>query len=323
MLLQDIYRNLKNDLQRIETRLAERIETKEAELYRSSRHLLDAGGKRMRPVFVLLAGHFGEYCLSELEKVAISLELIHMATLVHDDVIDDAETRRGRSTVKAEWDNKVAMYTGDFIFARALQEVTGLKNPRVQQILAHAILLMVQGEIDQIHDLYQANQSLKQYLHRIKRKTALLMAISCQLGAVVSGASESTIRAMYQYGYAVGMAFQMTDDVLDLIGDEKVLGKPAGSDLLQGNVTLPVIYALQSGESEKIEVLKQYLASRGTIGSVDEMIQIVRESGGIEVTLQLSQKYLDKALVVLQKLPPTLERESLRHIAEFIVNRSY
>lgn len=323
MLLTEIYQNLKQDLDQIEARLATTIQTNEKELFRSSRHLLDAGGKRMRPLFVLLAGHFGEYRLTDLEKVAVALELIHMATLVHDDVIDNAETRRGRKTVKAEWDNRVAMYTGDFIFACALQEVAGLSDPRVHQILAKAMVSLVRGEIDQIHDLYQSDQSLRRYLHRIKRKTALLMAISCQLGAIVSGASESIIQAMYQYGYAVGMAFQMTDDVLDLTGDAKVLGKPAGSDLLQGNVTLPVIYTLKNGTSEQKQMIQRYLDSRGMEEDLSEILHMVRHSGGIPYTLQLSKQYLDKALITLKKLPHSHERESLRFIAEFIVTRSF
>lgn len=323
MLLTEIYRNLKQDLDQIEARLAATIHTDEKELLRSSRHLLDAGGKRMRPLFVLLAGHFGEYHLADLEKVAVALELIHMATLVHDDVIDNAETRRGRKTVKAEWDNRVAMYTGDFIFARALKEVSGLSDPRVHQILARAMVFLVRGEIDQIHDLYQSNQSLRRYLHRIKRKTALLMAISCQLGAIVSGASESTVRAMYRYGYAVGMAFQMTDDVLDLTGDAKVLGKPAGSDLLQGNVTLPVIYTLINGTTDQRQMIQRYLDSRGIEEDLSEILHMVRHSGGIPYTLGLSKQYLDKALATLEKLPHSYERESLRFIAEFIVTRSF
>ncbi|MDQ0418030.1 heptaprenyl diphosphate synthase [Croceifilum oryzae] len=323
MLLTDIYQSLKKDLKQIEYRLAETIHTDEKELLHSSRHLLDAGGKRMRPLFVLLAGHFGEYRLSELEKVAVSLELIHMATLVHDDVIDDAETRRGRKTVKAEWDNQVAMYTGDFIFARALTEVAGLSDPRVHQILAKALVFLVRGEIDQIHDLYQPDQSLRRYLHRIKRKTALLMAISCQLGGIVSGASESVVRALYQYGYSVGMAFQMTDDVLDLTGDEKVLGKPAGSDLLQGNVTLPVIHILENGTSAEQQMIRRYLESRGTEGDLTQILKMVCQSEGIPYTLALSKRYLNRALVALEKLPNTHERESLRFIGEFIVTRSF
>ncbi|MBA4495600.1 polyprenyl synthetase family protein [Paenactinomyces guangxiensis] len=323
MNLQGIYHNLKKDLQVVEAALVQSVQTNHEQLFASASHLLKAGGKRMRPVFVLLSGHFGKYEIEKLRQVAVTLELIHMASLVHDDVIDNARTRRGRKTVKAEWDNRVAMYTGDFIFARALEEITRIKNPDVQQILSTAIMRMCQGEIEQIKDLYNSDQSLRRYLHRIKRKTALLMAVSCQLGALVSGAVPEIVRNLNAYGYYVGMAFQLTDDVLDLTGEEETLGKPAGSDLRQGNVTLPVIYSLAYASPSEREKILAYLHSRGKEGSVEEMIAIVQKTGGVEYTLQLSKRYLQKAINSLECLPFTHERESLRMIAEFIVTRSY
>jgi heptaprenyl diphosphate synthase len=323
MNLQDIYQNLKKDLQQIEAKLEESVQTNHPELHDSATHLLKAGGKRMRPVFVLLSGHLGTYDADRLRQVAVALELIHMATLVHDDVIDDADLRRGKRTVKAEWDNRVAMYTGDYIFARALEGITRIEDPEVQQILSRAIMRMCQGEITQIQDLYNARQSLRRYLHRIKRKTALLMAISCQLGALVSGAVPEMVRRLYAYGYYVGMAFQLTDDVLDITGDEQVLGKPAGSDLRQGNVTLPVIYAISHASPSNREKILTHLETEGKEGSVEEILSIVRESGGVEYAMELSKRYLQKAVLSLEFLPSSHASESLRLIAEFIVRRSY
>jgi heptaprenyl diphosphate synthase len=323
MNLQEIYLNLKNDLELIEKTLTEAIQTSEQMLYDSSSHLLTAGGKRMRPVFVLLAGHFGRYDIERLTKVAVALELIHMATLVHDDVIDDADTRRGRRTVKAEWDNRVAMYTGDYIFARALQKITECRPHEVQAILATAINRMCLGEIDQMADLFSESLSFRRYLRRIKRKTALLMATSCYLGAYVSGAEPRYIRSLQAYGYYVGMAFQLTDDVLDFVGNEKVLGKPAGSDLRQGNVTLPVIYALaKAGTSDK-QKITDYLRSGGGEGNLPAILDLIKRLGGIEYTLDLSRRYMKKAMQCLSLLPESHERESLRLIGEFIVSRSY
>lgn len=321
--LQNIYIHLQKDLQQVEKRLAETIQTNEENLYHSSRHLLEAGGKRMRPIFVLLAGKLGTYKLSLLLPIAVSLELIHMATLVHDDVIDDASYRRGRQTVKAKWDNKVAMYTGDYLFAKALQEMRKFPHPIGHQILANAMEGICRGEIDQIRDLFHPTQDVKNYFHRIKRKTALLMAISCQLGAIAGGADQRTVRLLYRYGYAVGMAFQMIDDVLDLTGDEKVLGKPAGSDLRQGNVTLPVIYALTHLPTAQKERLLSYLQSKGEKENLPTLLELIRESGGIEYTLKLARKYLNKAFQALDHLPNSPERQSLKIIAEFTVTRSY
>lgn len=322
--MQDIYKNMKQDLDKVEERIQKSIQIDEPHLNQSASHLLEAGGKRVRPLLVLLCGKMGQYNLEEVLPIAASLEIIHMATLVHDDVIDDAKTRRGRKTVKEEWDNKVAMYTGDYLTAKSLLEMNCYPDPRVHQILSSAIVEMILGEIDQIRDLYQPNQDLKNYLRRIKRKTALLMAISCQLGAVGGRADELTIRLLYNYGYALGMAFQLTDDVLDLIGDEKTIGKPLGGDLRQGNVTLPVIYALKHLSPVEKEPLLTYLEQKGeNRDDLPEILQLVRKAGGVEYTMNLSRRYLEKALRSLQPLPATSERDSLRLIAEFVLYRTH
>lgn len=323
MKLVDIYKNLRQDLQVVERELSRSVHSNNPELDRSSAHLLEAGGKRIRPVFTLLAGQFGDYDMERLKKVAVPLEMIHMASLVHDDVIDDSETRRGRSTVKAEWDNRVAMYTGDYLFARALTIAAQVTDPRVHQVLSRSIREMSRGEIEQIREFYNPDQGLIGYLRRIKRKTALLMAVSCQVGAMVATAEDAVVRRLRLYGYYVGMAFQITDDVLDLTGDEKELGKPAGSDLRQGNVTLPVIYLLHHGSQEDIEGIRSYLATRGEGAEIEDILHRVRRSDGISYANEVSRRYLDKALQCLEGLPAGPARESLHVIAQFIGKRSY
>lgn len=323
MKLADIYNNLRQDLREIERELEESIQTEHPDLNRSAVHLLEAGGKRMRPVFVLLSGKFGRYDVDRLKQVAVPLELIHMATLVHDDVIDDAATRRGRPTVKAKWDNRVAMYTGDYILGRSLTIVSQIDNPEAHRVLSRAIYQMCRGEIEQIRDFFKTEPSLIRYLHRIKRKTALLMAVSCELGALVSGATASDVRRLRLYGYFVGMAFQITDDILDLTGDEQTLGKPAGSDLRQGNITLPVMHLLKQGPEEDREKILQYLHSGGEAGSLPDILQRVRSSEGIAYAEGLARRYLDKALEMLTELPMGEARDSLGLIAEFVGRRSY
>lgn len=323
MRLQEIYESLAHDLEAIENMLALSVRSDQTTLNKSASHLLKAGGKRIRPVFVLLAGQFGSYDIERLKKVAVPLELIHMATLVHDDVIDDAQTRRGHPTVKAEWDNRIAMYTGDFIFARSLTIASEIEDSRVHRALSESIVQICEGEIEQIRFFYNWRQSLLDYLQRIRRKTALLMAVSCELGGLVSKADTHIVRSLRMFGYYVGMAFQLTDDVLDLIGDEKVLGKPAGSDLRQGNVTLPVIYALQKAQKPERELIINYLESRGTSVSVEEVIQAVQNSQGIFYAMHLADRYLAKAIQELDHLPANEARESLRMIAHFVGRRSY
>src|SRR5690606_23993225 len=214
----------------------------------ASLHLLQAGGKRIRPVFVLLAGKFGNYNIDVMKQVAVPLELIHMASLVHDDVIDDSETRRGKPTVKAEWNNSVAMYTGDFILARALEYISEIDSPKLHHILSKTMIEVCRGEIIQIEDKYKLDQNLRDYLRRIKRKTALLISSSCELGALVSGTDEKTAAHLRRFGYFIGMSFQIIDDILDFTSTDEELGKPAGSDFIQGNITLPILCARKNPE---------------------------------------------------------------------------
>ncbi|HZG14940.1 MAG TPA: heptaprenyl diphosphate synthase component II [Candidatus Bathyarchaeia archaeon] len=321
MKLVDIYYQLKNDVDYIEQELASAIDTKSSELYQSSTLLLKAGGKRIRPVFVLLGGKLGDYDLKKLKSVAVPLELIHMATLVHDDVVDNSDKRRGSETVRAKWDNRVAMYTGDYILGRALSVATELPNPQIHQILSKAIVEMCKGEIEQVRDLDNWNQGLRRYLRRIKRKTALLIAISCQLGALASDAPAALVNRMYRYGYDVGMAFQITDDILDFTGTEKQLGKPAGSDLRQGNITLPALYSAMVGpEKERF----QDWIKKGTVHeNVDEAIHLIRNSEGIQFAQSLAERYLDRACATLEDLPDTSTKKSLLEIAHFIGNRKF
>lgn len=330
MKLADIFFQMKSDLQYLESELEKAIKTKDRLLFDASSHLLKAGGKRIRPVFVLLSGKFGEYDRARLKHIAVALELIHMASLVHDDVIDDAEKRRGKQTVKALWDNKIAMYTGDYIFAEALLMATALENPRIHQILSKAIMEMTIGEIYQIRDFHHWDQSLRDYLRRIKRKTALLIAISCQLGAIVSGASETFARALYRYGYNVGMAFQITDDILDFTGDEKKLGKPAGSDLRQGNITLPALYCYHV--SSRGELIREMMAERTPTetekgeqvipdSKMAEAIELIANSEGIDYAQKLADRYITKAQACLEPLPNSPAKQSLIEIANFIARR--
>lgn len=315
-----LYTYLNSDLTLIEKELEDTIQAESQLLRQASLHLLKAGGKRIRPVFVLLGGKFGNYDINVIKNVAVSLELIHMASLVHDDVIDDAELRRGQPTIKAKWDNRIAMYTGDYIFARALELMTKIENPLAHQILSDTIVELSVGEIEQIKDKYNFEQNLRNYLLRIKRKTALLIAASCQLGAVVSGVPEKDHRKLYRFGYYVGMSFQITDDVLDFTGTEKELGKPAGGDLLQGNITLPVLYAM---EDEQIRTRIKAVHENMDRQELDEILKLIQESGAIEKSLNISDRYLDKALAILGELPPNKAKKSLQDIAKFIGKRKY
>lgn len=324
MKLMDIYARMKKDIAYVERELEESVHTDHTMLNETAVHLLKAGGKRIRPVFVLLSGQFGRYDIKRIKNIAVPLELIHMATLVHDDVIDDADTRRGQLTVRAKWDNRVAMYTGDYIFAQALVVAAQLNEPRIHQILSSAIVELSVGEIEQIRYFFRTGQTLRHYLLRIKRKTALLIAISCQLGAIASEADDEYSQLLYEFGYNVGMAFQIRDDILDLTGTEKELGKPPGSDIRQGNITLPVLYALEDSQIRN-ELLAEIERIRLLDGQTDvsPFLRLVRSGPYIEAADKLSSRYIDRAIAALSGLPDIRAKRDLIDIARFIGNRSY
>ncbi|TXK81409.1 heptaprenyl diphosphate synthase component II [Paenibacillus sp. N3.4] len=322
--LMDIYTRKKKDIAAIEKELEESIHADHSMLRDTSLHLLKAGGKRIRPVFVLLSGEFGDYQLQTMKHVAVPLELIHMASLVHDDVIDDANTRRGQLTVRSKWDNRIAMFTGDFIFAKALGVITEIPNPTVHQIMSKAIVEMSIGEMEQIRFFFHADQTIRDYLLRIRRKTALLIAISCQLGAVAANAPDWISNKLYTFGYNIGMVFQIRDDILDLIGTEKQIGKPPGSDVKQGNITLPVLFALED-RSLRPHILTELERIQEADGQteVSKLLDMIRSSDGIQRADALSQKYMDKAIASLDKLPDIQAKKDLIEVAYFISNRSY
>lgn len=305
----------------VEKALENTVQGESPILREASLHLLKAGGKRIRPVFVLLSGKFGKNNNSEAVKdVAVALELIHMASLVHDDVIDDAELRRGKPTIKTMWDNRIAMYTGDYIFAKALELATNIKNPLAHEVLSKTIVELSIGEIEQIKEKFKFDQTLRHYLRRIKRKTALLIASSCQLGAIAAGAEEKIHRHLYRFGYFVGMSYQIIDDVLDFTSTEEKLGKPAGGDLRQGNITLPVLFAMEN-EEIRSQIIKVH--ENISVTEMDKVIQAIKTSGAIEKSLKISNQYLQKALQSLEGLPKNSARKTLREIALYIGKRKY
>jgi heptaprenyl diphosphate synthase len=324
MKILDIYARLKKDMNFIEKELEKSIYSDYSVMRETSAHLLKAGGKRLRPVFVLLAGQLGNYDLNQLKHIAVPMELIHMATLVHDDVIDDADTRRGQLTVKSKWDNRIAMYTGDYIFAKALGVVTQLPNPLIHQIMSKAIVEMCIGEMEQIRFFFHTDQTVRDYLLRIKRKTALLIAISCQLGAIAAHAPKSVSQKLYLFGYNVGMAFQIRDDLLDLCGTEQQIGKPPGSDIKQGNITLPMLFALQDASLREalLEEIERIHAADGQT-DVTAFIKLVRGSSGIDLAEGLAVRYIEKAIAALQDLPDMQAKQDLIRIAHFVGSRSY
>ncbi|MHB1652310.1 MAG: polyprenyl synthetase family protein [Desulfitobacteriaceae bacterium] len=317
-----LFNQVNADLQRVEEELRGFVETDYPLLCESSVHLLAAGGKRLRPAFTLLAGKFYNYSLEKLLPIAMALELIHMATLVHDDVVDASMTRRSRETVKAKWGNIISVRTGDYLFAKSLMLIAQIDHPLIARILAEVSIEMCQGEIQQIKSAFDVRQDLKQYYYRIKRKTALLIAASCKLGGLASGAPERQVWALGAYGHSLGMAFQIVDDVLDIIAKPSELGKPVGGDIQQGIMTLPTILALRlSPQALRLETL---LAKHDKdTGEVSAAVELIKSSGAIQESRRWVDLYVNKAKRHLQELPDVTTRKALNELAEFIRVRKF
>jgi heptaprenyl diphosphate synthase len=318
----DIFNPISTELELVEQELTTSIDTQIPVLDQASTHLIKAGGKRLRPAFTLLAAKLFNNSVQHAIPLAVALELIHMASLVHDDVIDNSELRRGQPTVKSKWGNRLSIYTGNYILARSLCLVAPYQRSDILDVLADTSMRICEGEIKQMLSCYNIHQGLKDYLRRIERKTALLISVSCQLGAMISPATEAQVLALKRYGYHLGMAFQITDDILDFVADEEILGKPVGSDIRQGVITLPAIYALKCGSQR--EQLGKLLSSPDLcLSRAEEIVDLINESDGIDYAYYISNRFAEKARQQLDFLPDMLGKNSLYEIADFISGREY
>ncbi len=310
------------ELNQVEIQLKQSIDTNINLLHEASVHLIDAGGKRLRPAFALIAARMFNHDTSNAIPMAVALELIHMATLVHDDVIDNSQTRRGTFTVKKGWGNRVSLYSGNYILAKALALIAGYRRDDLFEIIADTSMKICEGEIIQMLSSFNVDIGLKNYLRRIQRKTALLIAVSCELGSLVANAPTNRVGDLQKYGYFLGMAFQVTDDILDLVADEEILGKPTGSDIRQGVITLPALYAMH--HSEHGAELKQALASpEKCSNNTDKIIDMILDSDGIDFAYYVSQQYAKKAQRQLVNLPDVPERKVLFDMANYILERDF
>lgn len=285
----------------------------------AAEHLFTAGGKRIRPAIVLLVGratHKGE--LTERHRrLAEITEMIHTASLVHDDVIDVAETRRGIATVNADFGNRVAVLAGDFLFAQSSWYLANLDNLEVVKLLSQVIKDFAEGELLQIGTQFDTDLTMESYISKSYFKTASLLANSAKAAAVLSGASMTVAESMYEYGRCLGISFQIVDDLLDYTSSSETLGKPAGSDLAQGHLTAPVLFAL-----EEIPQLRDLIHDdMGSNGHLQEAVRWVLESEGIPRSRQLARDYARRSVEALQVLDPSSSREALEHLTSYVLER--
>lgn len=319
-----LFRVIQADLAVLEERLLQAVASPVPLIKEVGTHLVASGGKRLRPALFLLAARSGPaFDRERAMPLAVALELIHMASLVHDDVIDSADTRRGTPTANAKWSNQVAILSGDYLFAQAFSLVAGQHyGEPIALRLAALVRELASGEILQDSTLFQAEHEIAEYEARIEKKTANFLALCCEMGAIVSGAAADVAKGLYLYGHAIGMAFQITDDLLDVIGDEAKLGKPAGNDIRQGVVTLPVLRALQT--SPEREALAAILRDRQmSEAMVARALAIVRSSDGVAFAKARAEAQLWRAKEALPAYIPAAVRETFIQAADYIGRRDF
>ncbi|MEA5466924.1 solanesyl diphosphate synthase [Leptothoe sp. PORK10 BA2] len=310
------------DLRLLTDNLKQLVGARHPILYAAAEHLFGAGGKRIRPAIVLL---LARATVMEAEiparhfRLAEITEMIHTASLVHDDVVDESSLRRGVPTVHSSFTNRVAVLAGDFLFAQSSWHLANLDNLTVVKLLSRVIMDLAEGEIQQGLNRFDTTLSIDAYLMKSYYKTASLIANSCKSVGVLSHTSDALAESFYQYGRSLGLAFQIVDDILDFTGSEEVLGKPAGSDLLSGNLTAPVLYAME--ENPHLTTLIEREFAQG--GDFDEAMALVRSSRGIERSRELAAQHVERAVENLAGLPQSEPKRALEALSDYVLSRLY
>jgi geranylgeranyl pyrophosphate synthase len=290
------------------------------ELRASLHHLLTAGGKRIRPTLVLLVGNMLGGAPDKLITLAAAIEMLHTATLVHDDLIDGALLRRGNPTLNARWSPAATVLTGDFIFARAAKLAAGTECLPLMRLFAETLAIIVNGELAQLFTSHGIT-SRANYEQRIYAKTASLFETSTRGAAMLSPVDKTTVEAMQDYGYQLGMAFQIVDDILDFNGQQAEVGKPVGSDLLQGLITLPTLYYLENHPDDPDVQALQKGNTEANRDMMIRLVQSIRKSDAIPRSMKEAEKFVAEALRALADMPAGTERQALEDLARYIVDR--
>jgi heptaprenyl diphosphate synthase component 2 len=286
-----------------------------------ARHVIAAGGKRLRALLVLLTTRLNHHDRAKAIAVASAVELIHASSLVHDDLIDQSPRRRGLATVHSKWFRDAALVGGDYLFALAATAVVHSGDLRVLECLSRAAVKICEGEISLVQRATPLDQALDAYFFKIAGKTAVLFEEGLKAAGVISGASAAEIEALGRYGFGLGMAFQITDDILDYAGDPSALGKPVGGDLRRRQITLPLIYAADNGMAPALRTTIDRIDDGATPAEVDELLAWVQCSVGIERSQQEARRFCQQACDALQVFPPSPLRDALADIAWFVLGR--
>ncbi len=311
-----------HDKEAVDELIIRRLRSDVALINQIGHYIVGSGGKRLRPLAVLLAARACGYEGQQHIDLAAVVELIHTATLLHDDVVDGSELRRNRETANAVWGNEASVLVGDFLYSRAFEMMVDVGSMRVMEILAHATNRIAEGEVLQLLNTKDPDTNQGRYMEVIVRKTATLFEAGTRLGAVLAGTPRTTEESMADYGRNLGIAFQLIDDALDYSADNAELGKNVGDDLDEGKPTLPVLRAMEVGTPAQRQLLRDAIAQGGR-ERIDQVIAAIASTDAITYTTQLARDYAQRAKDALAVLTPSDTSDALATLADFAVSRSY
>jgi len=317
--LSTIYEPIQEDLAEVEDRLKSVSIVDFSRLSELLDYSLSDGGKRIRPALTLLSGKFYDYNLSYLLPMAVAVELMHTATLVHDDAIDKSSVRRGRPTINTVWGEEQAVLLGDYLFAKAGEFAATIGNLQVIKLFPQTIMTISSGELAQAFNAFNLEQTREDYFQRVSQKTASLFSLATESGAILSRAPEKSVQILKDYGYNLGIAFQIVDDILDLIGTEGELGKPVGSDLAQGILTLPAMLLLERYPEDN--PVKKLFQKGDKQKNIELAIELILNSSITQECYRVASDYCAKACHKLKPLPDNSSRQALVELADYVIKR--
>lgn len=320
-LLPKFYGLLGGSLLKTEEYIRSLLHSDNKEIEEAALYLLDSGGKRLRPGLLLLSGYCGKFDEEKLIPLAAAVEIIHMASLVHDDIVDDTPLRRGKPTIARAKGKQTALLTGNFMLTKAVGTVLSVEDAAIRTIALTTAKEMCRGEFSQIEARKEPNLSTDHYLLRVKRKTANLIAAACEIGAYAGGADSATVEAMREFGEKIGIAFQITDDILDYTADTESFGKAIGSDISEGLATMPLICAWQKGK-EKDVMLDLFRKGRKSENAVKDLIALVEANNGTKEAATVAATYINEAKECLHTIENSEIRDAFTELADFILSRN-
>ena len=309
------------DMHEVDAVILRRLKSDVALIDQIAHYIISAGGKRIRPMLVLLFSNALGFTGPERFELAATVEFIHTATLLHDDVVDESELRRGRETANALFGNAASVLVGDFVYSRAFQMMVSVNRMRVLEVLADATNVIAEGEVLQLMNMHDPDLAVEDYLRVIRFKTAKLFEASARLGAVLAETTHEVEEACADYGRSLGTAFQLVDDLLDYEGATSQLGKNVGDDLREGKPTLPLLVAMERGTAQERELIRHAI-EHGEVARLGDIVEIVRRTGAIEATRDAARSEADKARESLRLLPASTFREALLELCVRSVDRS-